>query len=81
MKLCKRIKGISYLSQVYQSLSYGIDDFYVLWNNKDLIIRLVQNKETQKAISDWLIDTEDERLHCSDYEELADKVMGILGDD
>lgn len=81
LKLCKRIEYIDYLHKVYQSLSYGISDFYVLWDNKDLIIRLIQNKETQKTISDWLIETEDEKLRCLDYEELAEKVMEILGEE
>lgn len=81
LKLCKRIEYIGYLHDIYQSLSYGISDFYALWDNKDLIIRLVQNKETQKFISDWLIETEDERLRCSDYEELAEKVIEMLGEE
>lgn len=78
IKLCGRIRYISSFSLVFNSLPHGVDDFYTLWNNKDLIIRIVQNKATQDAISEWLIEKEDEKMYRADYEEFADKVMEIL---
>ncbi len=35
----------------------------------------------QDAISEWLIEKEDKKMYRADYEEFADKVMEILGEE
>ena len=79
IELYGRMKHFKHFSKLLDSLTYGVDDFSILYNYKDLIIAFVRNAKVNDTISDWLIETENERLRCLDYEELAEKVIEKLG--
>lgn len=78
IELFGHIENLKPLSKIFYSVDYGTNDFHLLCDNKDLIIRIIRNRKAQRTIDRWLIEMEDEKLRLSDYEIFATEIMWVL---